>query len=86
MKVFSLNDRGLLNDGMKADFNIIDIDNLKLKTPHIVHDLPGGGSRLLQDATGIEATFVRGQQIYPMGEPTGLLPGKLFRGAQQSLL
>ena len=81
---FSLNDRGLLKNGMKADFNIIDIDNLKLMTPRIVHDLPGGGSRFLQDATGIEATFVRGQQIYSMGEPTGILPGKLLRGAQQS--
>ena len=29
--------------GMKAC--IIDFDNLRLKTPHMVDDLPGGGSR-----------------------------------------
>ena len=79
---YSLNDRGLLSAGKKADINIIDIENLKLKTPHIVHDLPGGGSRFLQDAEGIVATFVSGQPIYEEGEATGSLPGKLIRGPQ----
>jgi len=79
---YSLNDRGLLSAGKKADINIIDIENLKLKTPHIVHDLPGGGSRFLQDAEGIVATFVSGQPIYEQGEATGSLPGKLIRGPQ----
>ena len=81
---YSLNDRGLLSAGKKADINIIDIENLKLKTPHIVHDLPGGGSRFLQDAEGIVATFVSGQPIYEQGEATGSLPGKLIRGPQTS--
>ncbi len=81
---FSLNDRGLLAPGMKADINIIDFDNLKLKTPHIVHDLPAGGSRFLQNADGIEATFVSGQMIYKDNLPTGALPGKLVRGMQEA--
>jgi len=82
-KFYSLDDRGLLSAGMKADINIIDIGNLKLKTPHIVHDLPGGGSRFLQDADGIVATFVSGKPIYRLGEATGSLPGKLIRGPQK---
>ncbi len=81
-KFYSLDDRGLLSAGMKADINIIDIGNLKLKTPHIVHDLPGGGSRFLQDADGIVTTFVSGKPIYHLGEATGSLPGKLIRGPQ----
>ena len=79
---FSFHDRGLLAPGMKADINIIDVDKLALKTPHIVDDLPGGGTRFIQDAEGIDATFVAGRLIYKKGTPTGALPGKLVRGMQ----
>jgi len=79
-ELYSLNDRGILAEGMKADINIIDFENLKLHTPHIVHDLPTGGKRFLQNADGIKATIVAGEVIYRDGEPTGALPGKLIRG------
>jgi len=79
-ELYSLNDRGLLAEGMKADINIIDFEKLQLHTPHIVHDLPAGGKRFLQNAEGIMATFVSGQMIYENGEATGVLPGKLIRG------
>jgi len=81
-ELYSLNDRGLLAEGMKADINIIDFDNLKLHTPHIVQDLPAGGKRFLQRADGIKTTIVAGEVIYQDGEPTGALPGKLVRGQQ----
>jgi N-acyl-D-aspartate/D-glutamate deacylase len=79
---FSLHDRGRLAPGMKADVNILDIDRLNLKTPHKVDDLPGGGSRFVQNCDGIAATFVSGQMIYRDGVATGALPGKLVRGKQ----
>jgi N-acyl-D-aspartate/D-glutamate deacylase len=79
-ELYSLKDRGILAKGMKADINIIDFENLKLHTPHIVHDLPAGGKRFLQNADGIKATIVSGEVIYADGEPTGALPGKLIRG------
>ena len=41
---YSLNDRGLIAEGMKADLNIFDFERLQLRTPHIVHDLPAGYS------------------------------------------
>jgi N-acyl-D-amino-acid deacylase len=81
-QLFSLNDRGLLAKGMKADINIIDFDALKLHSPHIVHDLPAGGKRFLQNVDGIAATLVCGELIYEHGKPTGALPGKLVRGMQ----
>ncbi|MBV1877153.1 MAG: amidohydrolase family protein [Pseudomonadales bacterium] len=84
-ELYSLNDRGLLAVGMKADINIIDFENLNLMTPHIVHDLPAGGKRFLQNAAGILATFVAGEMIYENGEATGALPGKLVRGQQQAI-
>lgn len=79
-ELYSMHDRGTLEVGMKADVNIINWDQLALKTPHIVHDLPAGGKRLLQTADGITATIVSGEVIYEHGEPTGALPGKLIRG------
>ena len=79
---FSLLDRGLIAPGMKADINIIDFDKLQLRTPHIVHDLPAGGKRFLQDADGLLATLVSGQAIYRDGVATGALPGRLVRGQQ----
>ena len=72
----------MIAEGLKADLNIIDFEALKLKTPHIVHDLPAGGKRFLQDAEGMRATIVSGEVIYENGAATGALPGKLVRGQQ----
>jgi N-acyl-D-aspartate/D-glutamate deacylase len=77
-----LKDRGLLKPGYRADLNIIDFDGLTLQTPHIVHDLPAGGRRLMQTARGYEATVVAGEIIQRNGEATGAKPGRLVRGAQ----
>lgn len=77
-----LKDRGLLQPGYRADLNVIDFDGLTLHTPHIVHDLPAGGRRLMQHADGYEATLVAGQVIQRHGDATGAKPGRLVRGAQ----
>lgn len=77
-----LQDRGLLQPGYRADLNVIDYDGLKLHTPHIVHDLPAGGRRLMQHADGYEATLVAGDVIQRHGKATGARPGRLVRGAQ----
>src|SRR5439155_1036061 len=39
-------DRGVLAPGYLADVNIIDLDELALRPPQIVADLPAGGARL----------------------------------------
>lgn len=81
-ELYSMYDRGLLAPGMKADINIIDFDRLAIHSPRIVHDLPAGGKRFLQDADGLVATIVAGEVIYRNGEPTDALPGRLVRGGQ----
>ncbi len=81
-RAVKLNDRGLLKVGMKADVNVIDFDNLGLGLPRIVRDLPLGGPRFEQEASGIEATIVSGTTTYLRGEATQALPGRLIRGAQ----
>jgi N-acyl-D-aspartate/D-glutamate deacylase len=77
-----LNDRGLLQVGMKADINILDYDNMRLRSPEIVYDLPAGGKRLIQRTDGFDATIVSGAVVYRHGEATGALPGRLIRGAR----
>ena len=68
---------------MKADINVIDLDRLNLKPPHIVHDLPAGGRRLVQEAEGYIATVQSGRVTFENGVHTGELPGKLVRGCQK---
>jgi len=43
-------------------------------------DLPAGGARLLQPASGYVATFVRGTRTRDHDRDTGLRPGRLVRG------
>jgi N-acyl-D-aspartate/D-glutamate deacylase len=75
-------DRGVLAPGYRAYINVIDFERLSLAPPTITHDLPAGGRRLLQKASGYLHTFVAGQETYCEGEATEALPGRLVRGAQ----
>ena len=77
-----LHDRGVLMPGYRADINVIDFDKLRLHLPEINYDLPAGGRRLMQRATGYTATLVAGEVTYLDGTPTDAKPGKLVRGAQ----
>jgi len=78
-RAVDLFDRGTLQPGMRADVNVIDFENLKVRVPEIVHDLPAGGARLQQKADGYLATLVAGEVTYRNGEATDVLPGRLIR-------
>ena len=75
-------DRGALTPGMKADINLIDYDKLGMSTPKVTYDLPAGGRRLVQSASGYVATFVSGELVMQDGRATGALPGRLVRGTE----
>jgi len=74
-----LHDRGVLAPGMLADLNLIDFPRLGLARPYMAADLPAGGRRLLQKASGYAATIKSGVATYRDGTPTGRLPGRLVR-------
>jgi N-acyl-D-amino-acid deacylase len=74
-------DRGVVAPGMLADLNVIDLDGIAVRPPHLVADLPAGGTRLLQSASGYDATVKRGAVVAAGGELTGERPGRLVRGA-----
>ena len=73
-------DRGLIRQGMAADFVVFDPDTIAAEMPEVVHDLPAGAKRLTQRCRGIAATVVNGQVLLKDGKHTGALPGRLLRG------
>ena len=81
-QLFGLSDRGLLAEGKKADINVLNFEDLSLGMPYMAHDLPAGGGRLLQGATGYVATIVSGVVTRRHGSDTGRRPGRLVRGAR----
>jgi ketosteroid isomerase-like protein len=72
-----LHDRGRVAIGHKADLNLIDFERLSIQQPVMTSDLPAGGNRILQLATGYIATIVSGKITYRNGEPTGALPRRV---------
>jgi N-acyl-D-amino-acid deacylase len=76
-------DRGVVAPGYLADLNVIDLDRLECAPPEITADLPAGGRRLLQAATGYRWTLKRGAVTFENGVHTGALPGTLLRGVQR---
>ncbi|MBS0520220.1 MAG: amidohydrolase family protein [Proteobacteria bacterium] len=83
-EAYGLDDRGLLAPGCKADINVIDFDGLAVGRPEVVYDLPAGGRRLIQRASGYRHTFVSGVETVRNDELTGDRPGRLVRGPQRA--
>lgn len=78
--LWGFHDRGLVREGMAADFAVFDPDTLIATMPEVVDDLPAGARRLVQRTRGMAATVVNGQVLLRDGKHTGALPGKLLRG------
>ncbi|HEU5057940.1 MAG TPA: amidohydrolase family protein [Kofleriaceae bacterium] len=74
-----LADRGTLEPGMRADINVVDLERLALGRPVMQRDLPAGGRRLVQRASGYLATLVAGEVVAEAGALTGARPGRLVR-------
>jgi N-acyl-D-amino-acid deacylase len=77
---FGLSDRGALRPGMAADIVIFDLTTVgSPERPEIRHDLPGGGRRMVTQASGITYTIVNGHILYEGQRHTGALPGQVLR-------
>jgi len=79
-ELFGFTDRGLIAPGLRADLNVIDFAGLSLGEMRFQHDLPAGGSRLMQPARGYLATLIGGTLTRRFDEDTGARPGRLLRG------
>ena len=76
-ELYGLTDRGTLALGQRADLNLIDFDNLSLGEIQVHRDLPAGGSRILQSASGYLGTWVNGVRTRENDRDTGARPGRL---------
>lgn len=81
-ELFGLTDRGSIEVGKRADLNLFDLDKLKLGALQIHNDLPAGGNRILQSASGYLNTFVAGVKTRENDKDTGARPGRVIRGNQ----
>ena len=79
--LYGLDDRGTLAPGLRADINVIDLENLSVSPPKAFHDLPAGGTRLIQPVVGYLATMVNGVVTRRFDADTGARPGRLVRSS-----
>jgi N-acyl-D-aspartate/D-glutamate deacylase len=77
--IFGLSDRGLLRPGFAADVAIFDPATINTQEPEYVQDLPGGETRMIQNATGVPYTVVNGEIVIENSAATGACPGKVLR-------
>ncbi len=78
-RVYGFADRGTLEVGKRADVNIVDLDRLHIHRPELRNDLPAGGQRFLQLASGYVATLVNGVAVREHDADTGARPGRVAR-------
>ena len=77
--LYGFADRGTLAPGLRADINVIDLEGLSVSPPRAFHDLPAGGTRLIQPVRGYLATMVNGVVTRRHDADTGARPGRLVR-------
>ena len=77
--LYGLTDRGSIQVGMRADINVIDHANLTVSPPVAHHDLPAGGTRLIQPVRGYLASMCNGVVTRRHDADTGARPGRLVR-------
>jgi len=77
--ILGLKDRGVLKEGMMADINVIDYENLCSQQPEYVNDFPHGGGRFVVKSQGYTATLVAGNVVVENCQHTGVRPGEVIR-------
>ncbi len=83
-EVFGLTGRGRLELGKRADINVVDLDALDIEVPEYRRDLPAGGSRFVQPATGYVLTTNNGVVTREHDQDTGARPDRVARPQSRS--
>ena len=78
-RVIGLKDRGILKEGMRADVNVFDPDEVVALQQDLVHDCPGGAPRYIQRSLGFKATIVNGAMSVENGELSDTRAGEVLR-------
>ncbi len=80
-RLYGFEKRGEIRPGFAADLVLFDPERVGLERTELVADLPGGASRLLQRAVGVEYVFVNGAPLIERGEQTEARAGRVLRGS-----
>ena len=83
--LYGFDDRGVLARGQAGRPQRDRPERLTLRAPEFRGDLPGGASRLVQDAEGYAATIVAGTVTRRDDHDTGARPGTLVRSAEPTI-
>ena len=79
--IYGVPGRGLLAPGRAADVVCFDPTRVGARAPEKVRDFPGGATRYVVRADGIEHVLIAGEEFLAHGEWTGALPGVVLDGA-----
>ena len=77
--VIGVTDRGRLQPGQAADLVLFDPDTIAAGERETLRDVPGGGTRIVQRAIGVEKVFVNGELLVDGGRPCDVHPGRVLR-------
>jgi len=79
-RLYGLAGRGEIRPGYAADLVLFDPLRVGLQRTELVADLPGGASRLIQRAVGVEYVVVNGEVLMERGHQTAARSGQVLRG------
>jgi N-acyl-D-amino-acid deacylase len=77
--VYGFTDRGVIRPGAIADLVAFDPDTVAALPLELVHDFPGGSSRLISRSRGVVHTWVAGESIRSDDRATDAMPGAVVR-------
>ena len=83
-RLYGLRDRGRISEGAHADLVIFDPATVGPRGERTLDDLPGGASRIVVEANGIEHVLVAGIEIVREGSFTGATPGTVLRSGRDT--
>lgn len=83
-RLYGLRDRGRVQEGWRADLAVFDPESVGPLPERTVADLPGGASRILAGAAGMEHVLVNGVEIVQAGTYTGATPGTVLRAGRDT--
>jgi N-acyl-D-aspartate/D-glutamate deacylase len=77
---FGIKGRGRLKEGLAADLALFDPATVGMeRNAERLHDLPGGGKRMIKRSRGIDMTLVNGEVTWDKGALTGATAGMVLR-------